>query len=377
MALAITDHPVAESSCMYCGGGPLSGEHILSQWMHPLLSPTIQPGTIHVEADRFQTPDGVDTLSRSVICRGTNARGVRVRRTCITCNSGWMNKLEGKVARPLSGLVAGSTDLIDPGGATDLARWLAQKSMILDIWRREHSHSFSREERAALMTKGDVPPGFTVYGAMLEQPHPDDGLADRARWNECYHPAIHSFVSGAGREVVLAHYVFGLHNVLLVALHNSTTWPIVGAYERSSGLGRIWPLPGPVLELKLPTITQRGAERLDRILEGLVQARVPPSRTAVRLTRPSAQKRGAQRVRPDKLPWKFGPLMRDLVCAGCPSIIFAGLSAPMLRDNWSIRGSQLILTCPTCGTDNDIPVRPNQREENLSVIGLVLTTPSR
>jgi hypothetical protein len=121
-ALQCTVAPRRKSNqpCLFCErSGEPSREHIIPKWLREALQ--IQG---RVEEYREDTLVGTwDTLA------------VVLPRVCVTCNTGWMNKLETRVQPLLGPLLLGArpgqVTLLDPSQQATLACWAVQKSLLL------------------------------------------------------------------------------------------------------------------------------------------------------------------------------------------------------------------------------------------------------
>lgn len=318
-------------------------------------------------------PDGsVKTLRNWKVIEGQSNRGMTVRRVCKACNERWMGRLEEEVKPVLVPLMQGGAAGLYAQDCVTLARWFFQKAVIMDVFYRENrSHSFSPEERAAFMASATIPAGFSMFAARIEQSHPHDGLEDRPRFNDVHAASILPLLNARNREIHLAGYLLGLNRVLLFGVFNSTVWSYEADERIDDEMLRIWP-PPVAIWTPLPETTQRVAEQQLRRLEAYVADRLPPDRISQRLAAPRKIDPTAEHVRPKRLPWKTGPALRDLVCAGCESIVCQGLSEDLLRQHWATAAPQLILHCPSCATANDLPVKRNQANAADRSSGLTL-----
>lgn len=131
--------------CIFCGNGPVTKEHIWSEWTYKIL-PKRQGGS-HT-ADVFLTSHGstnITGLHKTRFHHGeVNAR--RVRAVCRTCNNGWMGSLEEQTIPVLTPLILCTPIWLDETEQTVLSRWLAMKTAVTEHANPEFA-AISQAER--------------------------------------------------------------------------------------------------------------------------------------------------------------------------------------------------------------------------------------
>src|SRR5258708_14335434 len=93
--------------CVFCGGAPLTREHVIPRWLTDVLP----------EQARFRGQDQQVVLlppkaARSRILLPHRERrepfnSMTVKSVCKSCNSGWMNEIEGRARPYLNRLIQG------------------------------------------------------------------------------------------------------------------------------------------------------------------------------------------------------------------------------------------------------------------------------
>src|SRR5689334_2998942 len=103
--------------CIFCGGRPLSKEHVWPQWIRK------------VQGDR-----GMAHYRREIAGDMTAWRDVdynlQVKAVCKPCNHGWMSDLETAVQPILSSLIVGNGRNLYRDGQRILATWATKTAMM-------------------------------------------------------------------------------------------------------------------------------------------------------------------------------------------------------------------------------------------------------
>ncbi|MCM1941764.1 hypothetical protein NC239_26555 [Streptomyces sp. G3] len=109
--------------CVFCGGTPLTKEHVLPRWLKVAFDPTVR-------------------RHRYIRMSGEAARQheapplhEQVKVVCSDCNSGWMNQLEEDVRTFLPDLIRGNPCHLDTEAQRALASW-SLKTMLMF----QHTH---------------------------------------------------------------------------------------------------------------------------------------------------------------------------------------------------------------------------------------------
>lgn len=109
--------------CVFCGGTPLTKEHVLPRWLKVALDPAVR-------RHRYVRLS-VDTVRH----HEAPPLNEQVKVVCSECNSGWMNQLEENVRRFLPDLIRGNPCDLDAGAQQALAAW-SLKTMLMF----QHTH---------------------------------------------------------------------------------------------------------------------------------------------------------------------------------------------------------------------------------------------
>ena len=125
---------------MFCGGVPLTREHVYAEWMSKHFA-----GLSGFTATGFIDPDdgdipmldppGADAVrvANANVVREVGASGtmaLTVRRVCESCNTGWLSELEAATEPLLAPMFAGLPQLLTGDTATTLATWVLKTVLI-------------------------------------------------------------------------------------------------------------------------------------------------------------------------------------------------------------------------------------------------------
>ncbi|MFE9098917.1 hypothetical protein [Streptomyces sp. NPDC007264] len=109
--------------CVFCGGTPLTKEHVLPRWLKVALDPTVQRHRyIRLSVDTVRRHDAPPLNDQ-------------VKVVCSNCNSGWMNQLEENVRSFLPDLIRGTPCVIDAEAQRALASWSLKTVLMF-----QHTH---------------------------------------------------------------------------------------------------------------------------------------------------------------------------------------------------------------------------------------------
>jgi hypothetical protein len=117
--------------CMFCDQvGPLAEEDIISRWMSKALQPV---GSIHTD---FLTEIPGQPITRHTRQFG-NLSTLKLPRTCVGCNGGWMSRLEEATRPILEPLIRGVPVALTSGERRQIAAWGQLKCLTLDAYYRD------------------------------------------------------------------------------------------------------------------------------------------------------------------------------------------------------------------------------------------------
>ncbi|WP_329368501.1 hypothetical protein OG896_23895 [Streptomyces sp. NBC_00669] len=138
-------------SCVFCGGSPVTREHVFPQWLNQYLP----PGRQQIEQSRY----GVGAYD---VTRESVGLDFTVKKVCAPCNNGWMSKLEKSskvVFEPL--IIRQDLTFISLRQQRQIALWATKTAMMADQVQQETllpSHQLRR-----MRTHRAIPGGTRVW----------------------------------------------------------------------------------------------------------------------------------------------------------------------------------------------------------------------
>ncbi len=112
---------VETRSCVFCGGQPVTREHVFPQWMRAYLNGFGRP-THAVKADREHRSWPTCTID------------FKARKVCAACNGGWMCELESAAKPVLVPLIESTAPMrLTDEDAVLLARWVTKTALTASL----------------------------------------------------------------------------------------------------------------------------------------------------------------------------------------------------------------------------------------------------
>lgn len=187
--------PTSERACIWCGGTPLTAEHVWPRWIAKYLPEEKSPHHVVVEAE------GEEQI---VQFRGERVPfSTTVKCVCEPCNTGWMHELETTAEKILAPLIEGKSQVWHEWRQAIAATWALKTSILIEqvqpdlraiptelykgfrvnlrpppytqIWMAAYAgdspHFYGRGAMRLLLTTPEgvaVPNDLTAYGACLQ-----------------------------------------------------------------------------------------------------------------------------------------------------------------------------------------------------------------
>ena len=158
------------TGCAWCGGTPLTREHLLPAWLADVLQ------------EAFPSPGGYNFAYEWVDQSGVGqprayspARPeLIVRAVCEPCNTGWMSSLEGQVRPFLTPMVQGTDARLEINEQGLLARWAAKVAVLLEHYEPDTIILADSDKHD--IVNGSAPTGWHIRLALRgeERPPPLD-----------------------------------------------------------------------------------------------------------------------------------------------------------------------------------------------------------
>ena len=120
-------HPIGDP-CIFCGGRPLSREHVLPWWTRKLLTKPETLGYVLRTTNPF-TPHVPD---KEKIYRGYLSNN-KLKIVCERCNNGWMSEIEHQAIPILTPLMTGEDITLNEQEQIIVAKWCVLRIIILEF----------------------------------------------------------------------------------------------------------------------------------------------------------------------------------------------------------------------------------------------------
>jgi len=152
--------------CIFCGGTPISREHVWADWMRPYL-PRGQ-GTQLIQEGRFD--DRSLTVRHGPLHVKGDARSQKLKVVCETCNNRWMSDLQNSAKPVLLPLLTRKHGAIARDERRLLAQWATMFTFVYSTSAPEYTTLKDSQRRAFMADK--APPQHWLYWCA-----PFDGLS--------------------------------------------------------------------------------------------------------------------------------------------------------------------------------------------------------
>lgn len=178
-------------ACVFCGGIPLTREHVYPQWLRQFSAPQAYIQREGSYQDPFpQTVVRQDEQGKYVVV--DEARGnktpvlheVTVKSVCASCNNGWMSRLEGAVQGPLKRMAdppKPPPHIVSNQTQTLLATWAHKCFMMYDQYRDARDRVFVDEDFVNFKKFQKPPRSARIYMGITNSP-----ISTFAMWHETH-----------------------------------------------------------------------------------------------------------------------------------------------------------------------------------------------
>lgn len=148
--------------CIFCGGSPLTKEHIIPEWLSRLVIPPVGP--VYISESR-RVRDQYETTPPRSRAR-SRILDVIGKQVCSACNTGWMSDLEAATQTILTpvarGVPAGIRIPIQAHAQRTIARW-AVKTAVLLQYRQSPPERADPQLLQRIQAKPTPPPNAAVW----------------------------------------------------------------------------------------------------------------------------------------------------------------------------------------------------------------------
>jgi hypothetical protein len=153
--------PNPPRKCIFCGGGPISKEHVWAKWMRDYLSPGRGVQYIHeAKLDGDSIRISIRTRPGPLDRKG-DMRSQKLRVVCCACNNGWMSAIQSQTKPVLLPFLRKERNELSPSQQEALATWATMFTMIYETTIPDHAATSSAQRGMFLRDRS--PPEYWMY----------------------------------------------------------------------------------------------------------------------------------------------------------------------------------------------------------------------
>jgi hypothetical protein len=210
--------------CIFCGGGPLSKEHIWADWLREFL-PHLDTSSRHGVTHR----DG--RYGYGKLHRPGDVRSQRLRVVCETCNNGWMSRIQNDAKPIIANLLQHGMIATDPESLRTLASWAVMFTFVFECAEPVLANSTAGQRRQFMADKAP-PIGWDVY--ISKAAISSDRLAAWRRAGDDLHhqdPSLNAQATAINLEswVLLTTFASNGDNFHASRYGMVSVWPLLGS----------------------------------------------------------------------------------------------------------------------------------------------------
>lgn len=163
---------------MFCGGLPLTREHVYPQWLQNFSGPQsfidreggYQKSVPQTVARKNSLGEYVEILATRGK-KAPNLHEVTVKAVCAACNNGWMSALEGQVLPTLKKLANHDKLVLDRNLKNLLAAWAHKCFLMYDLYQDSRDRIFIDEDFISFKRSQKPPPTARLYMGFSNSPY--------------------------------------------------------------------------------------------------------------------------------------------------------------------------------------------------------------
>jgi hypothetical protein len=337
--------------CIFCPNTANSGEHLWSEWMHPLLGEEVdayrvdEKGVIREAGNAYQIGTRVNHR------RGERLISLAPKVVCKKCNETWMSTLEQEARPILEPLLRGESHKLTTDAQAMLTRWLTLKLMVLDA---HVAQTFTAGERQAFFDGRETPDNLTLLIF-------DPGRPLHAQYRASAFVFSKSDPAPIDNDIGNTHTcTWFVGRLGVFASYNRGGMTIKPPNHVRCRMTRIWPPRDKAVAWPQP----RSLERADfSTLKWLFRDTAAKNSIRLMVTRTQVKLRVVTTQPDDSIfsmqkpgPFIVGAELVDLTCGSCEAILVLGASNETLRDSFVVP-HRLCLECTSCHSINQVFVR--------------------
>jgi hypothetical protein len=225
--------------CVFCGGTPISREHIWPDWLQPYI-PKKTKSWAHIASHRLADTsfnDNSPSAFRVVRKSGPgDVRSQRLKVTCIPCNTGWISQIDESVKPLFLALADGRWGYFSSEHRRILGTWATRFAMVFEF-RDPHTVIATQAERDYFRLTRDPPKGWYVFATAY------NGIKWANTWNHRaaiqYDPS-EKVAAAVADNPKMQSTVLCFGQLLLNVVSGSVPVDFI-EYGRYFGLRLVWP----------------------------------------------------------------------------------------------------------------------------------------
>jgi hypothetical protein len=161
-------------TCVFCGGLPLSGEHVFSDWMGKkgILTDRLRSnGRFKLQAEWSADKTVLEKIS---YFQATKAKVLnwQVRVPCVECNNGWMSAIVNDAALIVEKLVIGESFVLGEADRELLVRWITLTTIMGEFDDPDFRGIPESDLKAFKATRRGLPNWTIIIGRQLHDSNP-------------------------------------------------------------------------------------------------------------------------------------------------------------------------------------------------------------
>lgn len=144
-------------ACIFCSGTKdITDEHVVPNWLRHVVPRAYES---HAIMGTRSGPTGARSFSK---IRQGNAGTRTIHAVCVTCNTGWMRKLQDELQPILTPFIQGSWVNLTPQMGARISLWLAMTTCVIGEYY-DNPQGTTQPDRSFVFERQAVPANWTVF----------------------------------------------------------------------------------------------------------------------------------------------------------------------------------------------------------------------
>lgn len=275
--MRIKRNPNPPRRCIFCGGTPISKEHIWPAWMRPYL-PAGQFAQF-IRSSDLRGP--IPQLRAGPLNRKGDGRSQKLKVVCRPCNNNWMSVLQDRTKATLVPLLLNDIQEISEPEHELLATWATMFTMVYETCQPNPVRTATTGAQRSLFKAEQKPPQHWIFwcaphdGVSSPIFHTGFGSVRRLADPETVEPGKASLTTCAVGAISLA--ILGVNSDYGFQAFSHTITMLV---ERA-GFVRLWPSLGrniSVLDRRISPLSRGDLGQIHHALRAFIEMEVTATR---------------------------------------------------------------------------------------------------